>query len=132
MKELLIPFAFGLLLFVLGLLLIKREKRLFGDAVVTTAKLYNYYTYRSEHNSVMCSMEVEYTTEDGTVVQAREQGGSNRKKREIGAQFDICYSKEKPELFTIYGDHSRTIVLYGMVVAGLILMGLFGYLWLNQ
>ena len=132
MKDLLILIIFGLILFVTGIIFLKRERRLFEDSAVTIAKLVNYYEYRAAHsNLTMYSMEVVYTTYDGTMIRAREQGGYNRKKYVIGTVFDIYYSKEKPELFMKCGDNSRKLVLYGMVIVGMVLMGLFGYMYLN-
>lgn len=131
MEELSIP-IFGLILAVLGILLLKREKRLYENSVITTAKLYNYYTYRSEHNSTMYTMEVEYTLEDGTVIRTRGQSSSNRIKYPIGTELEIYYSAKRPELFIICGNNTRTYLFYGMIAVGIVLMGLFGYLYLSR
>lgn len=128
MNDQLILFGVGLLVFVLGLIFLRREKKLFEDSVVTSAKVVDYYIYRSEHNSTMYTMEVEYRIQDGTLVHTREQGGSSRKKYEVGTELEVYYSTKKPELFIICGDHSKKIVLYGMVIVGLIIMIAFGYL----
>ena len=60
LNEFLLPFLFGVLLFVLGILLLKRHRHLFSNAVIPTAKVVDYRVGRSEHNSVMYTMEVEY------------------------------------------------------------------------
>lgn len=130
MEELFIP-IFGLILVVLGILFFKRDKRLYENSVITTAKLYNYYTYRSEHNSTMYTMEVEYTLEDGTVMRTRGQSSSNRIKYPIGTELEIYYSAKRPELFIICGNNTRTYLFYGMIAVGIVLMGLFGYLYLT-
>lgn len=130
MEELLIP-IFGLILIVLGVWVLRREKRLFEDSVVTMAKLYNYYTYRSEHNSTMYTMEVEYTIEDGTVIHTRGQSSSNSIKYPVGTELKICYSTKKPELFIICGDNTRKYLFLGMIVMGIALLSLFGYSYLN-
>jgi len=129
-EELFIP-IFGLILVVLGILFFKRDKRLYENSVITTAKLYNYYTYRSEHNSTMYTMEVEYTLEDGTVMRTRGQSSSNRIKYPIGTELEIYYSAKRPELFIICGNNTRTYLFYGMIAVGIVLMGLFGYLYLT-
>lgn len=131
MNDLLILIIFGLILFVLGILFLKREKNLYENAVITSAKLVDFYEYRSEHNITMYTMEVEYKIQDGTIIHTREQGGSSRKKYEIGTVFDIYYSNKKPELFIICGDNTRKYVLFGMIIVGLILMVLFGYMYFN-
>jgi hypothetical protein len=105
---------------------------LFEDSVITTAKLYDYYTYRSEHNSTMYTMEVEYTTENGTVVRTRGQSSSNRIKYPVGTELQICYSTIKPELFNICGDNTKKYLLFGMIVVGILLLGLSGYLYLSS
>ena len=130
MEELIIP-AFGLILVVLGIWILRREKRLYEDSVVTTAKLYDYYTYRSEHNSTMYTMEVEYTLKDGTVMRTKGQSSSNRVKYPVGTELEIYYSTKKPELFIICGDNTRKYLCYGMIVVGVVLMGLFGYLYFS-
>lgn len=131
MEELMIP-AFGLILVVLGIWVLKREKRLYEDSVITTAKLYDYYTYRSEHNSTMYTMEVEYTLKDGTVMRTKGQSSSNHIKYPVGTELEIYYSTKKPELFIICGDNTRKYLCYGMIVVGIVLIGLFGYLYLNS
>lgn len=131
MQELVL-LIFGLILIVLGILFFKRDKKLYENSVITTATLYNYYTYRSEHNSTMHTMEVEYTLEDGTVMRARGQSSSNRIKYPVGTEFKIYYSVKKPELFIICGDNSRTYVFYGMIAVGIVLIGLFGFWCLNN
>lgn len=123
---------FGLFLVILGILVFKREKRLYENSVVTTAKLYDYYTYRSEHNSTMYTMKVEYTLKDGTVMRTRGQSSSNQIKYPIGTELEIYYSTKKPELFIICGDNTRTYLFYGMIAVGIVLMGLFGYLYLES
>ena len=130
MEELLMP-IFGLLLVVLGIWVLRREKRLFEDSVTTIAKLYNYYTYRSEHNSTMYTMEVEYTIEDGTVIHTKGQSSSNRIKFPVGTELKICYSAKKPELFIICGDNTRKHLFFGMIVMGIALLCLFGYSYFN-
>ena len=131
MEELIIP-AFGLILVILGIWVLRREKRLYEDSVITTAKLYDYYTYRSEHNSTMYTMEVEYTLKDGTVMRTRGQSSSNRVKYPVGTELEIYYSTKKPELFIICGDNTRKYLCYGMIAVGIVLIGLFGYLYLNN
>jgi Protein of unknown function (DUF3592). len=130
MEELAIS-IFGVVLVVLGILLLRREKSLYEDSVTTTAKLYNYYTYRSEHNSTMYTMEVEYTLKDGTIMRTKGQSSSNRIKYPVGTELEIYYSPKKPELFILCGDNTRRYLLYGMIAVGIVLMGLFGYLYVN-
>ena len=132
MKDLLIVFIFGLILFILGLILLKRDTEIFEDSVVALAKVVTYYDYRAvNNNATMHTMAVEYKLSDGTIIQAKEQSGSNRKKYPIGTEFDIYYSKAKPELFIVGGDNSRKYAFYGMIAVGLGLMILFGYKLLN-
>lgn len=131
MKDLLIIFLFGVVLFALGILVLRREKRLYGDSVVTTAKLIRFYEYHDQHKQTMYTMEVDYKTQDGTIVHAKEQGGTNHPKYAVGAEFDIYYSREKPELFLVCGDNSRKYAIYGMTAVGLILIVVFGYLLLT-
>lgn len=132
MQEQLILFIFGLVLFALGILFLKRDKKLFEDSPVVTAKLTGYYEYRAtNNNATMYTMEVDYRIHDGTIIHAKEQGGSNRQKYAVGAEFEVCYSIEKPELFIRCGDNSRKYALYGMTAVGLILMALFGYMLLS-
>lgn len=126
-NEFLLPFLFGVLLFILGILLLKRHRRLFSNAVITTAKVVDYRVGRSEHNSAMYTMEVEYALADGTLMRAFEQQSSNRKRYKENDTLDIFYSQEKPELFFVCGGVSRTVLFYGMMAVGLLLMGLFGY-----
>lgn len=132
MQGLLIVFLFGLLLFVLGIVFLKRDKKLYQDAVTTKATLVGYYEYHGlSQMTTMYSMEVEYRTEDGTLIHAREQAGVNHQKYPVGTELSICYSRQKPELFLLSGSKERTIVLYGMMIGGMITMLLFAYMMLT-
>ena len=122
---------FGLILVVLGILFLRREKRLFTDSVITTARLYDYYTSRAMNGGTMYTMEVEYPIADGTVVRTRGQSSSNRIKYPVGTEFKVWYSAEKPELFIICGDKTSKYILYGMIVAGVLILGVSAYMYFN-
>jgi len=121
---------FGLVLVALGILLLRREKRLFADSVITTATLYNYYISRGM-SKIQYIMELEYTIADGTVVRTRGENSFNRIKYPVGTEFKVAYSTQKPELFIICGDHTKKIILYGMIVVGILLSAVFGTMYLN-
>ena len=127
MKDLLILIAFGLILVVLGIALLKRETRIFDNPIFTSADVVKYDDYRGTHNLTLYTMVAEYQLEDGTVIQAREQSGSSRIKYPIGTKLAIYYSKEKPDLFIIQGDKSRQYAFYGMIITGLVIMAGVGY-----
>ncbi|AET69281.1 Protein of unknown function (DUF3592) [Desulfosporosinus orientis DSM 765] len=125
MNDLLIFSAIGLIIMVLGLLLLKREKRLFKDPVTTHATVVNYYNYidpSASHIRTMYTMAVEYCLPDGQVIHAREQEGSTNKKYAVGTEIDIVYSREKPDFFIVKGDKSRMRILYGMIVTGILML----------
>lgn len=58
----------------------------------------------------------------------RERGGSGRMPYPLGTAIDIYYSRGKPELFIVYGEKSRKYAIYGMIVVGLVMMAVFGYM----
>jgi hypothetical protein len=99
MGELFLLFLFRLLFFILGIFASKRDKKLFADAVVTKAKVVNYYCYHDL--DYMYSMELEYKTLDGTLIHTREPSGSNHMRHDIGTELNIYYSRQKPELFQV-------------------------------
>lgn len=135
MKDALIFGLVGLAVMVLGILLNKREKRLFKDPVETTAKVTTYYEYYNETpdnisgRQRMYTMAVEYHLADGTLIQASEQKGSNTKKYPEGQLIQIQYSREKPDLFNVKGDHSRKIIMVGMIVVGVLMVVCGGYMF---
>ena len=137
MDDVIKMFIVGLVVFILGLLLLKREKKLFEDSILTTAKVVTYYEYRhidengSEGMIPMYTMAVEYYLSDGKLIHAREQSGSNGKKYPVGTELKIAYSKVKPDLFNVCGDNSRKAVLIGMIIVGLVVMVSVGYVGLN-
>lgn len=137
MEDFLILGISGLFSFIAGLLLLKRENRLFDNPQCTTAKVVTYYGYQntSGDNHVgartMYTMAVEYTLTDGTLIHAREQSGSTRKKYPVGTEIEILYSKEKPDMFIVRGDHSRKIALIGMIIVGIIVMALAVHIQFN-
>ena len=125
MKEMIIFTVTGLIIMVLGILFLKREKRLFQDPVETTATVttYNeYYDQTPAGKQLMYTMVVEYRLQDGTLIQAPEQSGSNRKKYREGKVLQILYSREKTDMFIVKGDHSRKIILVGMIVVGALMI----------
>ena len=126
MNDLFIFSAIGLITMVVGVLLLKREKRLFKDPVTTCATVVTYYDYikpSQEHIKTMSTMAVEYYLPDGQLIHAREQSGSTYKKYDVGTVIDIVYSREKPDFFIVKGDKSRMIILYGMIVVGALMLG---------
>ena len=99
---------------------------------MTKATLVGYYEYHGlSPMTTMHSMEVEYQTEDGTTIHAREQGGVNHQKYPVGTELNIYYSKERPDLFLECGKPGRTIALYGMTIGGILIMLLFAYMMLT-
>lgn len=138
MKDALIFGLIGLAVMVLGILLNKREKRLFKDPVETTATVKTYYEYYNETSDnipgrqLMYTMAVEYFLPDGTPIQASEQKGSSTKKYPEGQQIQIQYSREKPDMFNVKGDHSRKAVLIGMIIVGALMTLGGGYMFLTS
>ncbi len=131
MKDRIIMFSFGCLLFVLGLLLNRRESKLFDDPVGTSARVVGFDESLSIDRLTMYTMRVVYTLSDGTTIQAREQSSANNRKHELGAELDIQYSRGKPDLFVVRGDKSRKHAIIGITVAGLVMMAVFGYMILS-
>lgn len=133
MSDLEVLILFGLILFAAGILFKIRDARLYADAVTVEAELVDYYEYRAtNNNSTMNTMILDYPLEDGTMMQAKEQGGSNRKKYPVGTKLQIRYSRRKPNLFIMAGDPTRQIVFYGMIIVGLVIMAVFGYMQLTS
>lgn len=136
MDDSLIVFIVGLLTFIAGILLLKRENRLFGDSVITTAKVvtyYEYYEHKDLPNTIMMyTIAVEYYLSDGRLIHAKEQSGSNSKKYPVGTEVKIAYSKEKPDLFILCGDNSRKIIMVGMIIVGLAMMAAIGVAAMNS
>jgi len=127
----------GLFSFITGLMLLKRENRLFDNSKFTIAKVVKYYEYESvEDNTTfkqtMYTMAVEYTLMDGTLIHAREQSGSSGKKYPVGTEIEILYSGEKPDMFIVKGDHSRKVAFIGMIIFGILLMALSVYVAFNN
>ncbi len=138
MQDAVIFALIGLAIMVLGILLNKREKRLFKDPVETTATVKTYYEYRNETQDnipgrqLMYTMAVEYHLSDGTLIQASEQKGSSVKKYPEGRQIQIQYSREKPDMFNVKGDHSRKAVLIGMIIVGALMIIGGGYMFFTS
>lgn len=134
MNDYAILFIIGILIVISGILLLKRENRLFRDSVSTTAKVVTYYEYRDTDDPriTMYTMAVEYMLPDGTLIQAREQSGSSSKKYPVGTELTINYSQEKNDRFTVFGDNSRKNVMFGMILVGLLMMIFIGYAGLNN
>ena len=127
MEEFLILFAFGFVLFILGLYFNRRDARIFRHTIPAEAELVAFREYRAaNNNSVMQTMIIEYKTVDGQLIHTEEQGGSNHPRYSVGDRFDIFYSEEKPELFQIRGDNTRKYAIIGMMAIGLVLMAVFG------
>lgn len=132
MKDFLIIFLVGLACFVGGILLWKRENRLFRKAVNCRGTVVGYDEYidpndaASRHPVTKYTLLVEYTLRDGTLMRAKEQAGSTNRKYPIGQDIPVTYSLEKPDMFVVTGDKSRRIGLALMIlIGGLMTVGSF-------
>ena len=136
MNDMLIMIGFGFILVALGILLLKRENRFLKDAITTKAKVVTYYDYVERTGDTppitMYTMAVEYFTQSGELIHAREQSGSATKKYAIGADITISYSKVKTDFFIVAGDQSRKAIMIGMIVVGLLIIVGVGYLGLKS
>lgn len=131
MSDTLIMFIMGLVFFILGLLFLKREAKLFEDSVVTSATVVTYDEDMNYDMIIMYTMVVEYKTIEGGLIRAKEQSSSSSRRYPVGKVISISYSKQKPDFFAVYGDYSRKLAMLGMIIMGLILMILTGYLTLK-
>lgn len=121
----------GLVCVALSILFLRKEKSLYANSTRTTATLYGYDEARGLHYTTMYTMKVEYTLEDGTVMRTQGLSSSSRIKYPVGTALEIVYSAQKPERFEIVGDHSRTVMLYGMLVMGIALAGIAAYMYVT-
>lgn len=126
MKDFLIVFGIGFIVFVLGIYFLKVERRRFSESVTTEATVVTYYEYTSSNSDMplhtMYTMAVEYQDKSGNKIHAREQSGSSRRKYPVGTVISITYSCEKPDFFIVTGDRTRIFALYGMIIMGLLMM----------
>jgi hypothetical protein len=127
MQDLMIFSGIGFITFLMGVLALKREIRLFKNVVTTKATVVKYNEYESINRLTMYTMVAEYRLSDGKVIQAPEQAGRNRQKYPIGTGLQIRYSQKKPELFIVKNDYSRKAAMVGMCTVGLA-MFVFGVL----
>lgn len=128
MQDLMIFSGIGFITFLTGVLVLKREFRLFKNVVTTKATVVKYNEYEDINRLTMYTMVAEYELVDGKIIQAPEQSGCNRQKYLIGNEIQIAYSQEKPELFIVKNDYSRKAVMIGMIIVGLA-MFIFGVLY---
>lgn len=132
MKDFLMIFLIGLACLVGGVLLWKRENRLFAHAVNCRGTVVGYDEYVDatdvaiHHPVTKYTLLVEYTLADGTLMRAKEQAGSTDKKYPVGEDIPVTYSREKPDMFVVTGDKSRRIGLVLMIgIGGLMTVGSF-------
>lgn len=123
MGDALIFLLIGLVTAVAGVLVLKRDNRLFAEAVQTHATVVSYDEYQNTSGRTgtprhMYTMVVSYDLPDGTLVTAREQSGSSNRKFPVGQDIQILYSPQKTDFFVRKGDYSRKIALWGMIVVG--------------
>jgi hypothetical protein len=139
MNDFLIMSGIGLVVFILGIVLLKREKRLIGNPAVTRATVVAYYDYVSTSDvdvapgiKTYYTMAVEYTLPDGKLIHALEQKGSPQQKYAIGTELEIEYSREKPDFFVIKGDRSRPVIFIGMIIVGVLMIACGIYILKHQ
>ncbi len=125
----------GVAIIIIGIVTLKMEMTWRGDSDTAAAKVTGYCVYQSSGGSdgrvTMYTMEVEYTTNDGKKIHAREQSGRSGKKYAEGTDLKVRYSRKDPELFIVEGDNSRIYAMLGVIVMGIIIAALFGYLIKN-
>lgn len=130
MDDMIIMNGFGLILLILGVLLLRRENRIFKNSITTQATVAAYYDYQNHDGptlTTMYTMAVEYVLPDGKLIHAREQSGSSSKGFPIGTQISVTYSAEKPDMFTITSDTSRKKIFIGMIAFGALMIVVFTY-----
>jgi len=131
MKDLMFVSVTGFMVFLAGVLLLKREIRLFKNSVITKAIVVKYNSDNGMHRVTRYTMVAEYMLNDGKIVQSLEQASSNRQKYLIGTEIEINYSQERPDMFTVKGDYSRKTIMVGMIIVGLAMI-IFGVLYLPR
>lgn len=139
MKDYLIMSCCGLFFFVVGILLIKRQKRLFEDFVITKATVVEYDEtqgpgiiflpeFIDKHlRAHYYTLKIEYKLEDGTLIQVREPATSTLKRYRVGKELEIKYSKKNNETFIINGNHTNTLIFWGLIIVGLVMMICFRF-----
>jgi hypothetical protein len=125
-------FLLGIAIIITGVLVSKREKRLFANSIRTKATVVTYYDYLNYNQPArvvtMYTMAVEYLLSDGTLVHAREQAGKAKKKYPVGEVIDIVYSAEQTDMFIVYGDNSRKRGVVYIIVFGVVLTAMAAYM----
>ncbi len=130
-------FLGGVVIAVLSVLLKRREKRLFENAIPAVATVVRYDEYENTASGdgryhKMYSAVMTYPLADGTMMEAKEQVGRGHKKYEIGQTLDIDYSAEKPDFFVPRGDNSRTVAFFVMLLFGLAMAAIAVLMYLQQ
>ncbi len=125
-------FIAGIVVAALSVLLKRREKRLFENAIPAVATVVRYDEYESEHRHRMYTAVMTYPLAEGTIMEAKEQCGRSYRKYEIGQSLDIEYSAEKPDFFVPRGDSSRTVAFAAMLLFGLAMVALAVVMYLQQ
>lgn len=130
-------FLGGIVIAVLSILFRRREKRLFENAISAVATVVRYDDYENVASGDgrvhrMYSAVMTYPLADGTMMEAKEQCGSNHRKYEIGQSVDIEYSPEKPDFFVPRGDNSRSVAFAVMLLFGLAMIALAVFIYLQQ
>ena len=139
MNEYIFIFLGGIIICALSLLLKKREKRLFENAIPSKATVLYYDEYEQIDNlsaggglHKMYTAVVSYPLADGTIIQAKEQCGRGHQKYAIGDVLDIEYSAEQPDFFVLRGDKSRSIAFAAVLIFGLAMVALAALMYLQQ
>lgn len=130
MDDLIIMCGVGFGLILLGVLLLRHEKRVFKDSVISPATVvayYNYQNYDGPTVKTMYTMAVEYIFPDGKLIHASEQSGSDTQGFPLGQQISITYSTKKPEMFVVTGDSSRKNVMIGIIAVGILIVVFITY-----
>ncbi len=139
MNEYIFIFLGGIIICALSVLLKKREKRLFENAIPAKATVLYYDEYEQIDNPSaggglhkMYTVVVSYPLADGTIIQAKEQCGRGYQKNAIGGVLDIEYSPEQPDFFVLRGDKSRSIAFAAVLIFGIAMVGLALLMYLQQ
>ena len=139
MPDYIFIFLGGIAICGLSVLLKKREKRLFENAVPAKATVLYYDEYEQIDNPSdggglhkMYTAVVSYPLADGTIVQAKEQCGRGYQKYAIADVLDIEYSPEQPDFFVLRGDQSRPLAFALVLIFGLAMVALSVLLYLQQ
>ena len=122
----------GIAFFLLGLFMLRRDRRIKLDGKKTLAKVINLKEENSS-DGVTYRMILQFSTSKGEITQELDYSSGFKPKKEVPFNEEIYYLEEDGKYKIVLSNNKFKLIFnYGFTVVGVLLLSVFIYLLYNN